>query len=198
MTQLALDGADGAPPRLEDLAGLLAGPAQGVLRGPAARVSVVVTDAWRVDALRAELAALDLGTSTTLALDSAAVAVRTAFSERLHPLAAAWQRGGGKRAPAGLALTGGALRLWCLAAGRATDAGYLLRLGAHDEPVWAPVGSALAAAGVAAVFVGARAEGPAYRVTGRRRLARLAELVGQPPPGVPGDAWPAGPRPGWH
>jgi len=32
--------------------------------------------------------------------------------------------------------------------------------------------------------------GPAYRITGRRRLARLAELVGDRPPAAPADAWP--------
>lgn len=32
--------------------------------------------------------------------------------------------------------------------------------------------------------------GPAYRITGRRRLARLAELVGERPPAAPSDAWP--------
>ena len=32
--------------------------------------------------------------------------------------------------------------------------------------------------------------GPAYRITGRRRLARLAELVGERPPAAPPDAWP--------
>jgi hypothetical protein len=33
--------------------------------------------------------------------------------------------------------------------------------------------------------------GPAYRITGRRRLARLAELVGDRPPAAPPEAWPA-------
>lgn len=37
----------------------------------------------------------------------------------------------------------------------------------------------------------ARISGPAYRITGRRRLARLAELVGECPPAAPADAWPA-------
>ena len=32
--------------------------------------------------------------------------------------------------------------------------------------------------------------GPAYRITGRRRLARLAELVGERPSAAPSDAWP--------
>jgi hypothetical protein len=32
--------------------------------------------------------------------------------------------------------------------------------------------------------------GPAYRIAGRRRLARLAELVGERPTAAPPDAWP--------
>ena len=81
-------------------------------------------------------------------------------------------------------------------------------------------GAALAAVGLPAVLVGPRAgerrtppaeealdvespglpvpvqapkviTGPAYRITGRRRLARLAELVGERPPAAPADAWPA-------
>jgi hypothetical protein len=37
---------------------------------------------------------------------------------------------------------------------------------------------------------GRSADAPAYRVTGRRRLARLAELVGDPPPGAQPADWP--------
>jgi len=37
---------------------------------------------------------------------------------------------------------------------------------------------------------GRAADGPAYRITGRRRLARLAELVGDPPPGAQPVDWP--------
>ncbi|WP_249713946.1 hypothetical protein [Rhizomonospora bruguierae] len=35
--------------------------------------------------------------------------------------------------------------------------------------------------------------GPAYRITGRRRLTRLAELVGERPAAAPAHAWPATP-----
>ena len=42
------------------------------------------------------------------------------------------------------------------------------RLSPHDPPVWDGAGAVLARAGVAGVFVGVRAGGPAYRVTGRR------------------------------
>jgi hypothetical protein len=99
-------------------------------------------------------------------------------------------------------LDGPRLRWWCLCAGTAyLDAAapmYTLALGASDEPAWGSVGAALAAAGIPGVLVGPRADGPAYRIVGRRRLARLRELVGEPPPGVPAEGWPpspAGPGP---
>jgi len=44
--------------------------------------------------------------------------------------------------------------------------------------------------GLAAVLVGGRGAHPMVRITGRRRLGRLAELVGDPPPRVPAAAWP--------
>jgi hypothetical protein len=65
-------------------------------------------------------------------------------------------------------------------------------LGAHDELVWPAVGAALAGAGVPGVLLGPRADGPAFRFVGSRRLARLRELVGDPPVGVPEAAWPSG------
>jgi hypothetical protein len=67
---------------------------------------------------------------------------------------------------------------------------YTLCLGASDQQAWLAVGSALAVAGIPGVLVGPRGDGPAYRIVGRRRLARLVELVGDPPPGVPVGAWP--------
>jgi hypothetical protein len=67
---------------------------------------------------------------------------------------------------------------------------YTLALGASDEHAWLAVGSALSMAGVPGVLVGPRADGPAYRIVGRRRLGRLLELIGERPDGVPDDAWP--------
>jgi hypothetical protein len=96
--------------------------------------------------------------------------------------------------PAGWVLDGGRLRWWCLSAGSGPEVGapsmYTLALGASDEPAWGAVGAALAAAGIAGVLVGPRADGPAYRIVGQRRLARLRELVGDAPDGVPDEAWP--------
>jgi hypothetical protein len=68
---------------------------------------------------------------------------------------------------------------------------YIFSLGPNDEHAWLAIGSALAVAGVPGALVGPRADGPAYRIVGRRRLVRLLELVGDRPPGVPEDAWPS-------
>lgn len=98
-----------------------------------------------------------------------------------------------KSAPRDLVLDGRRLRLWLAACGSPDGAqAYALRLGPDDgEDVWQAVGSALAAVGMPAVLVGPGAGGPAYRVVGRRRLARLGELVGDPPPHAPPGTWPA-------
>jgi hypothetical protein len=78
------------------------------------------------------------------------------------------------------------------AAGGPDPAGYVLKLGpSDDESCWEPVGAALSAIGLPAALLGPRAGGPAYRVTGRRRLNRLAELVGDRPSPAPVDAWPS-------
>ncbi|MFE0588625.1 hypothetical protein [Micromonospora echinospora] len=98
-----------------------------------------------------------------------------------------------KRPPATFHLNGRRLRLWLAAAGVAEPSGFRLHLGPADEPCWERVGRALAAVGLPATFLDAGAEGPAYRISGRRRLARLAELVGDRPVAAPVTGWPSGP-----
>jgi hypothetical protein len=191
VSQLSLFAADAQPPSPADLEGLLAGPAQLARRGDSARLSVRV-DAWRADVLTAQLD-IQLGiTAETVAGElSESPVVRTPFLTALRPLAERWTRGSVKRTPDGWRLDGRRLWWWCVTAGRGYDGvGYTLALGAGDELVWPGVGAALAAAGLAAVFVGPRADGPAYRITGRRRLGRLRELVGDPPTGTPAHDWP--------
>ncbi|WP_405114389.1 hypothetical protein OG559_09480 [Micromonospora sp. NBC_01405] len=95
-----------------------------------------------------------------------------------------------KRPPAGFHLNGRRLRLWVAAAGKSDPPGFLLRLGVDDEACREPVGAALAAVGLPAALLDAEAGGPAYRITGRRRLARLADLIGDPPSTAPPLAWP--------
>jgi hypothetical protein len=190
MSQLSLFGAAAREPALADLEGLLAGNGQAVRRGESARFSVVVEERWRVDVLVAALAdSFDM--TADLAPAEAGTAVGTPWLPELRPLADAWSRGAVKCPPANWVLDGSRLRWWCLSAGRQVAGMYTLALGPSDEHAWVAVGSALAAAGVPGALVGPRADGPAYRIVGRRRLVRLLELVGDRPGGVPNDAWPA-------
>lgn len=187
--QLSLFGVEAAEPSPADLAGLLAGPGQVVRMGGTARVSVVVDAAWRVHVLVAELAARGL-TATWVPTVEGDLEIRTAYASTLAQLGANWLGGAVKRPPAGFHLTGPRLRLWAAAAGSVEPVGFLLRLGPSDESCWQPVGAALAAVGLPAALLGPGSGGPAYRITGRRRLARLAELVGDRPAAAPPTAWP--------
>jgi hypothetical protein len=199
MSQLSLFSAEARAPSLGDLEGLLAGPGQVAQRRGEARVGVVVADEWRVAALVAELSRLGIEAEIEPAEQGSAV--RTPFLAALLPMARAWAAGAVKRPPAGFALDGARLRWWCIAAGHVAGgpgAGggvppsgmYTLVLGPNDELAWPAVGAALASAGVPGALVGPRAAGPAYRIVGSRRLARLRELVGDPPDGTPPDGWP--------
>jgi hypothetical protein len=193
--QLSLLSADVAAPCVDDLDGLLCGPGHVVVRGDgdqlAARVSVIIEEPWRASALHARLRQLDLADDTAPARGvGQAVSVRTRFDTRLLPLAARWTSGATPAAPASLVLDAGRLWWWAVAGGSADGSGYRLRLAPTAPQRWAAAGSALARAGLAGIFLGPRADGPAYRLVGTRRLARLADLVGEPPVGArPGD-WP--------
>ena len=192
---MSLFSAGAREPQLADLDGLLAGSGQVVRRGQEARVTVVVADAWRVTALVSELHGLgldpELEDGDADERGPGSVAVRTPWLPELRPLADAWTRGAVKLPPAGWELDGPRLRWWCLADGRVAPAMYTLALGPNDQQAWAPVGAALAGAGVPGLLVGPRADGPAYRIVGQRRLNRLRELVGEPPAGATAGDWPA-------
>ena len=195
MSQMSLFSAGAREPQLADLDGLLAGSGQVVRRGQEARVTVVVADSWRVTALVSELQALgleaELEDGDPDERGPGSVAVRTPWLPELRPLADAWTRGAVKLPPVGWELDGPRLRWWCLADGRVAPAMYTLALGPNDQQAWAPVGAALAGAGVPGLLVGPRADGPAYRIVGQRRLNRLRELVGEPPAGAETANWPA-------
>jgi hypothetical protein len=190
--QLSLFGVEAQPPSPLDLEGLLAGGGQVVRMGGTARVSIVVDEPWRARALTAECAQRDLSATCEPSTVEGHLGVRTAYATTLAPLATAWLRGAVKHAPTGFTLDGRRLRLWAMAAGSPEGAqAYVFALGVSDGPtVWGAVGAALAAAGLPAVLLGPRAGGPAYRIVGRRRLGRLAELVGEPPPHAPAGHWP--------
>lgn len=186
--QLAIFSADSARPSPYDLAGLLIGPGQVVRMGGTARVSVVVDAAWRVHALAAEFATRGLETSWEPAAIEGHYGVRTAYTGVLAPLGDAWLRGAGKRPPAGFALDGVRLRLWFAAAGTVDPEGAfaILRLGPNDEHCAAPALRAFTALASMAEL----GKGPVLRINGRRRVARLGELIGDRPPTAPAGAWP--------
>jgi hypothetical protein len=190
--QLSIFGVEASAPEPGDLAGLLAGGGQVVRLGGTARVSVVVDHPWRAAVLVAECARRGLAATCVSTVEDH-IGVRTAFSALLTPLAETWLTGAVKRAPRGLILDGRALRLWAVAAGRRDGAtAYALPLGRSDEAAWESVGAALAAVGLAAQLVSPRGgAGPSYRLVGRRRVARLAEMVGEPPRQAPVEAWPS-------
>jgi hypothetical protein len=117
--------------------------------------------------------------------------VRTSYSSLLAGLARTWLDGTAKLAPGRIFLTGPRLRLWVIAAGSPHPAGWDLRLGDDDgAQVWAAVAAALAEAGLTGEIMQVEGGATVYRITGRRRLARLAESVGPRPPAVPAGRWP--------
>ncbi len=188
--QLSFLSAGVRPPGVEDLEGLLLGVAQVVRLGGTARLSVLVDAPWRVEQVLGAYVERGLRGEVAPGEDEGVSSVRTPFSRLLGPVAQRWVRGAVKSVPAGFVLDGSRLRMWAVGAGRRDDHGYLLRLSPHDEQVWEAAGSALAWVGLAGTFVGPRAGGPAYRVTGRRRLARLGEYVGERPAAAPPEHWP--------
>ena len=187
--QLSLFDSDGAEASVDDVDGLLLGTGHVVRRDGRARVSVLVDEVWRAEALCAELDARGLdGTYEINRDEGSALVVRSALTERLLPVADRWQPG--RRRTGVVRLTGGALRLWVICAGQRSDAGYLLGLTPTEDIRWPRAGAALAQAGLAATLVGPRSGGPAYRVTSVKRLGRLAALVGPRPGAAPDYLWP--------
>jgi hypothetical protein len=189
--QLSFLTAGTQPPAVTDLEGLLLGAGQVVRIGGTARLSVLVADGWRAGAVLSAYAERGL-TGERAGSIGGETSVRTPFSRQLLPVAQRWVKGAVKAVPAGWLLDGPRLRMWVVAAGQRDDHGYLLGLGLGpgEESIWEPAGAALAAAGLTATFLGPRGGGPAYRVVGRRRLARLREYVGEAPAGTPERAWP--------
>jgi hypothetical protein len=188
-SQLSFFTAGTQPPAVADLEGLLLGNGQIVRIGGTARLSVVVAAGWRAEALLVAFADRGLHGERVETIDGQ-LAVRTPFSRQLLPLAQRWARGAVKAIPPRWLLDGPRLRMWAVSAGQVDAHGYLFQLAASDAGIWEPAGAALAAAGLAATFVGPRGGGPAYRVTGRRRMTRLREYVGDPPMRVAAADWP--------
>lgn len=190
--QLSFDSAEASPPRVADLAGMLCGPGQavGFGGGATARLSVVVADRWRAVTLASACAERGIETVLTTSDDGRPL-VRTAFRADLVPLAGRWLCGAAKSVPERFTLDGVTLRLWAVVAGHWSESGYLFGLDPDSPRSHQPLVGALVRAGVSSALVGTEDGGPALRVSGARRLARLVELVGDAPSGVPRHDWPA-------
>ncbi|WP_063628829.1 hypothetical protein [Amycolatopsis taiwanensis] len=188
MDQISFFSAEASGPRPADLAGVLCGPGQIEIFGrTAARLSVAVDEPWRARALAAEFTCRGIGAGVVT--EDGRPLLRTAFRVGLIGLANAWCSGPAKVVPRGFRLTGAELRLWALAAGQAGERDYLLAMDEQAPQTHAALADALGCLGLPCQVVTPRGGGPAIRVTGRRRLAALGELLGAPPPATEG-AWP--------
>jgi hypothetical protein len=150
---------------------------------------VVLDEPWRQQALAEAFA--ERGVRPELATtEDGQPLIRTAFRMDLIALADAWTRDAVKTVPTGLALDGATLRVWALAFGRWVDNGYLLGLDETAPGTHEPLVQAATRIGLPAGLLGARGGGPGLRLTGRRRIGRLVELVGEPPTAAAEEHWP--------
>jgi hypothetical protein len=188
--QFSLFGAAAAEPVLDDVDGVLFGGGHWARLGGTARLSVVVAERWRADALARAFAERGVADAASAVVDAeGGLAVRTAFSAALAPYAARWTHGANEEPPPGLILSPGGLRMWAIAAGRSDELGFVLATAESDDRVHLVAGAQLARLGLAAVSLAQRA-GPGWRITSTKRLRRLGELLGEAPPGAAHD-WPA-------
>jgi hypothetical protein len=186
--QFSLFGAEAALPSLDDLDGVRLAGGHWVRSGEDARLSVVVADRWRAEALAEAFEVRAVGDAEPISEAPVGISVRTAFDPRLLSYAARWAKGAREAPPPGLLLTPGGLRLWAVASGRRDEVGFLLGTAEPDDPVHTAAGAQLSRLGVAAVSIASR-HGPGWRVTSAKRLRRLVELLGPPPSGADAD-WP--------
>jgi hypothetical protein len=155
-----------------------------------ARLSVVVDQQWRASALAEMIREAGL-VAETGSTDEGSPLVRTAVDSALVDIAAEWTRGAVKTVPPRWLPGPRELRAWTLAAGSPEGDHYLLGLDPHAPDTHSPLASALMRVGIAPTLIGTRGGHPALRISGRRRLSRLVENVGDPPDGVDAAAlWP--------
>jgi hypothetical protein len=181
VSQLSFFSAESVPPAIADLTGLLAAHGQVAITGGAARLSVVVDRLWRAQELAAMITEVGLEPEISRT-DENSPLVRTGVDSRLVGIAGAWTRGAIKTVPAEWLPGARELRAWTLAAGtpEASDR-YLLGLDPHAPDTHPVLASALMRVGIAPTLIGTRGSRPALRISGRRRLSRLVENVGEPP-----------------
>jgi hypothetical protein len=180
VSQLSFFSAESVPPAVADLTGVLAASGQVVLVGGGARLSVVVEHLWRAHALAEMIydAGLDAEISST---DEGTPLVRTSADPKLVAIAGDWTRGAVKTVPRQWLPGPRELRAWVLSAGTPEADRYLLGLDPHAPDTHSPLASALMRVGIAPTLIGTRGARPALRISGRRRLSRLVENVGEPP-----------------
>ncbi len=184
MSQLSFFTAESVPPAVADLSGVLAASGQIVMVGApdvqGARLSVVVDQLWRASALAEMIHEAGLEPEITRTEEDTPL-VRTAVSQLLCPIATEWTRGAVKTVPPRWLPGPRELRAWTLAAGSPDADRYLLGLDPHAPDTHSPLASALMRVGIAPTLIGTRGGRPALRISGRRRLSRLVENVGEPP-----------------
>jgi acetyl esterase/lipase len=184
VSQLSFFTAESVPPAVADLSGVLAASGQIVMVGgrdsAGARLSVVVDQAWRASALAEMIHEAGLEPEIARTEEDTPL-VRTAVSELLRPIAAEWTRGAVKTVPPRWLPGPRELRAWTLAAGTPEADRYLLGLDPHAPDTHSTLASALMRVGIAPTLIGTRGGRPALRISGRRRLSRLVENVGEPP-----------------
>jgi hypothetical protein len=185
MSQLSFFSAEAMPPAITDLCGLLAATGQVVTSAGRARISIVVDAQWRAEAIAELIAQAGLEVEITRS-DEGSPLVRTASVVDLRPLADQWTRGAVKAVPPGWVASGRQLRVWALASGRGEAEGerFVLGLDPHAPDTHAPLAQALMRAGIAPTLIGTRGSGPGLRISGRRRLGRLVESIGEAPGNV--------------
>ena len=184
MSQLSFFTAESVPPAVADLCGVLAASGQivkvGVSDDAGARLSVVVDQLWRASAL-AEMIRETGMVPEIGRTEEGTPLVRPAVDRALTSIAAEWSRGAVKTVPPRWLPGPRELRAWTLAAGSPEGDHYLLGLDPHAPDTHSPLASALMRVGIAPTLIGTRGARPALRITGRRRLSRLVENVGEPP-----------------
>ncbi len=194
VSQLSFFSAESVPPAVADLTGILAAPGQVVLVGSgaerAARLSVVVDQLWRAEGLAEMITEAGLQAEIGRT-DENTPLVRTAADPRLMVIARDWTLGAVKTVPPYWLPGPRELRAWTLAAGTPEADRYLLGLDPHAPDTHAALASAMMRVGIAPTLIGTRGTHPALRISGRRRLSRLVENVGEPPGSVEAfEQWP--------
>ncbi|HEY7011052.1 MAG TPA: hypothetical protein VH395_19020 [Jatrophihabitantaceae bacterium] len=182
MSQFSLFGAAAAEPSLDDVDGVLLAGGRWVRSAGTARLSVVVPHRWRADALAGEFELRGVGGPDPVVPAEDGFSVRTAFVPELAGRAARWAHGANEGAPPDLRLTAGGLRLWAVAAGSRDEVGFLFASGRASATLHLAAGAQLSRLGLAGVSLIQR-PGPGWRITSRKRIHRLAELLGAAPPG---------------